>query len=48
MSTKAANNRGTMPTPKPRGSGKSKPMVTPKPGSKPGKGGPMKTPKTRG
>lgn len=28
---KAANNRGTMPTPKPRGGGKSKPMATPKP-----------------
>jgi hypothetical protein len=31
MAGKAANNRGTMPTPKPRGGGKkSGPMATPK------------------
>jgi hypothetical protein len=41
---KAANNAGPMPTPKPRGGGKSKPMATPKPR---GDSKSMPKPKTR-
>jgi hypothetical protein len=47
--TKAANNVGTMATPKPGSKpGASKPMATPKGGKYTGKSGPMQTPKTRG